>query len=468
MGNRLEDVNVELINKYNVVGPYYTSYPTVGEWSGTFSHDDYLCALKNLFTEKKEISLYIHIPFCPKLCYYCICYTVITKDREKIRKFLSFLFREIDLFFDFLEKHSFDIKVKEIHIGGGSPSYLDEKDFDLLIEKLQTKCNLKEIDEFRLEIDVRTVTRDKLKHYHEKGINRISLGIQDYDPNVQKAINRVHSPAIVEELLSPEIRKYFKSINFDLIYGLPLQSRTTFRNTIETVKTLSPDRIALFNCCHTPERYEHQTLIKDSDIPSNFEKTMIFIESALNLLENGYEHIGIDHFAKPADDLSKAAQNKTLKRIFNGYTIGDLNTVIGIGPSSLSCLNNYYSQNIYSLSEYYETISQNKFPILRGIKLSTDDLVRRDIMDEILCNFSLDFRNIGKKYNLDYKKYFEKEINTFCQFINDGLMEFCDDILNVTPLGKLFVRNICMVFDNYLTTSQYCNSMDSASPSLQK
>ena len=241
MGNRLEDVNVELINKYNVVGPYYTSYPTVGEWSDTFSHDDYSCALKNLFTEKKEISLYIHIPFCPKLCYYCICYTVITKDREKIKKFLSFLFREIDLFFDFLEKHSFDIKVKEIHIGGGSPSYLDEKDFDLLIEKLQTKCNLKEIDEFRLEIDVRTVTRDKLKHYHEKGINRISLGIQDYDPNVQKAINRVHSPAIVEELLSPEIRKYFKSINFDLIYGLPLQSRTTFRNTIETVKTLSPD-----------------------------------------------------------------------------------------------------------------------------------------------------------------------------------------------------------------------------------
>ena len=451
MNNILESLYVNLINKYDVSCPYYTSYPTLSEWSNDFLYPDYLKGLKDLCSSADlPLLLYIHFPFCAKQCYYCICNSTVTLDRTKIQKFLNYLFREIDLLSDFFKRHSYIPKFKRIHLGGGSPTLLEIDEFELLVEKLKSLVDITRLDEFAIEVDVHTTNHEKLKCYHENGVNRISLGIQDFNFNVQKAVNRVISPESVDELLSPEIRKCFKSINFDLLYGLPLQTRKSFKNTIETVKNLLPDRVTLLKYAHVPDRRKHQRLIKESDIPDNYEKTMIFAETTHNLLNNGYEYIGIDNFAMPTDDLAKAVQSKTLWRNFNGFTPGGPHHIIGIGPTSTQSFTNYYAQNVYSLQEYYKCIDNQEFPILRGFKLNNDDLIRRNIINEILCNGSVDFCDIELKYKLDFKKYFKQEMESLNDFTQDGLIESSHKMIKVTPLGRIFVRHICKTFDNFL------------------
>lgn len=447
----LKNLTLDLIKKYDVSCPYYTSYPTLSEWSNDFLYHDYMHGLNDLgATIDIPLLLYVHFPFCAKQCYYCICNSTITRNREKIQKFLDHLFREIDLLRGFFEKNSCIPKFKRIHLGGGSPTLLEIDEFELLIEKLKSLVDISSVDEFAIEVDVHTTNSEKLKCYYEKGVNRISLGIQDFDSNVQKAVNRVISPESVDELLSPEIRQCFKSINFDLLYGLPLQNRISFRNTIEVVKNLSPDRITLLKYAHVPDRRKHQRLIKESDIPDVYEKTMIFAETINNLLSYGYEYVGIDNFAKSADDLAKAMQNKTLWRNFNGFTPGRMHHILGIGPTSTHSFTNYYAQNVYSLQDYYKCIDNHEFPILRGFKLDNDDLIRRDVINEILCNCSLDFCGIELKYKLDFKNYFKQEVESLNDFKQDGLIESSHKMIKVTPLGRIFVRHICKTFDNFL------------------
>lgn len=453
LSNNLKE---DLIKKYNVVGPYYSSYPVLGQWSNNFSFNDYIFGLNELCSEKKTLPLflYVHFPFCAKQCYFCICNSIVTYDHSATQKYLTHLFREIDLFHDFFEKHSFNPGFKKIHLGGGSPNLMDREEFDLLIVKLKTLVNFRDLDEFTIEVDPRTVNKEKLKYYSEKGINRISLGIQDFDPYVQKAINRIQPLEMIEQLLSPEIRRCFKSINFDILYGLPLQTRESFRRTMEMVKNLSPDRITLIKYAHVPERKPHQRLIGDSDLPDYFEATMIFSEAISSLLGDGYEHIGIDHFAKPSDDLALATRNKTLWRNFIGVTPGGTHNIIGIGPTSTSSINNYYAQNVYSLQEYYKAIGDNNFPILRGFKLKNDDLIRRDVINEIICTSSLSFADIEKKYNIEFNRYFKEEMDLLKDFIKDGMLTFTDHAFKVTPLGRIFIRHICKVFDKYLKSTE--------------
>lgn len=452
MNSELEYINRDIIEKYNLSCPYYTSYPTFSEWSSDFTSYNYLAGLADLCAKATDVPifLYIHFPFCKKRCYFCICNSIIADDHQKIREFLNYLFREIDLLNAFFEKHSYVPNIKRIHLGGGSPSFMDIEEFGLLIEKLKTMVDFNNLDEFVVEVDSNTISKEKLIYYQGKGVNRISLGIQDFEPKVQKVVNRVHTPELIEELLSPEIRKCFRSINFDLLYGLPLQNRESFKSTIELVKNLSPDRITLLKYAHVPEIRKHQKLIKESSLPNNYEKNMIFIESVYNLIDCGYKYIGIDHFAKPTDDLTQALDDRALWRNFNGFTPGRTHHIIGLGPTSSGSLINCYARNLDSLAEYYRRIDNHEFPAGCGYKLCRDDLIRRDVINEILCYQSLDFSEIGRKYHIDFSKYFRREIEALTVLIEDGLLDRSIDTITVTPLGRIFIRHICKVFDLYL------------------
>lgn len=452
MVSSLKKVSKDLIEKYNVSCPYYTSYPTLSEWSSDFTSGDYIAGLTDLCAKGNgtPLYLYIHFPFCATQCYYCICNSMITHDRKKIGFFLNYLLREIDLLDDFFKKYSFVPNIKRIHLGGGSPSFMNIEEFGLLTEKLKSIVDIDNLDEFTVELDTHTTTKEKLKYYHERGVNRLSLGIQDFDPRVQKAVNRMQPPELVEDLLSPEIRNFFKSINFDLLYGLPLQTRKSFEKTIKIVTGLSPDRITLLKYAHVPDRRRHQRLIKESDLPDHYHKTMIFIESVCSLRQNGYEQIGIDHFAKPDDDLAKGAKGKTLWRNFNGFTPGGTHHILGVGPTSTCGFLNYYAQNVYSLADYYKLLDNRQFPILRGYKLSKDDLIRRVVIYELLCYYSLDYLEIGNKYEIDFSKYFRKEIESLKALSKDGTVYVSGDRITITPLGRIFIHHICKVFNRYL------------------
>jgi oxygen-independent coproporphyrinogen-3 oxidase len=448
----MQKITKKLIKKYDIKGPYYTSYPILSQWSHDFTGNHFKNALEEMFSEDaaSPLSLYIHFPFCPKLCYYCCCNIKITKNRGEIRRFLDHLVKEVNLFADFFSKNSIRPNIREVHFGGGSPSFMTIEEMDLLITGLKSFVDFKTLSEFIIEVDARTVDENKLNYYHEKGINRISLGIQDFDPLVQKAVNREQPVEYVERLLSPNLRKYFKSVNFDLIYGLPLQTVESFKTTIATALGFLPDRICLYNYGHTPEVHKHQSLIRKSDLPDIYEKTKINLEAIQKLLDCGYERIGIDHFARPYDDLAEAMHNKAITRIFNGYACGRTRDLIGLGPTSSSSFSHYYTQNVYSHSEYYKRIDAHEFPILRGFRLNRDDIIRRDVINNICTNFSLDIHNMEKKYNIIFNNYFQKEIVSLDSFVQDGILKISDNKIIITSLGKNFLRHVCMVFDNYL------------------
>lgn len=468
MNNSLDSVTPDLIRRYNVKGPYYTSYPTGKEWTEKFGPSDYRKALLNMTREKKKIplSLYFHIPFCIRRCRFCFCHTIATKDRRDIDTFLNVLFREMRLLKEFFNTCDYVPDIREIHLGGGSPSYMDKVQFSLLIENIRQIVDPETLDEFAIEIDSITVNKEKLKHYHGCGINRISFGIQDFDLKVQKAIARVQSPRFIEKLLTPETRDLFKSVNFDLMYGLPLQSRESFKRTVETVIGLAPDRIALYSYFHMPEIYKHQADIMDSDLPGVVEKKMIFVEAIKTFTSNGYCFIGIDHFARLGSDLALAEKKGTLCRHFMGYTAGRAPHLIGLGPTSLCGFTKYYAQNVYSIEEYRALVEEGNFPILRGYKMTEDDVIRRDVINNLLCYFYLDFEMIGSKHGIDFSEYFSNELKSLDRFAEDGILHYSKNSIRMTEVGRLFTRHVCMVFDKYLRSS--INNTSNYTPVIQR
>jgi oxygen-independent coproporphyrinogen-3 oxidase len=449
----LIDINKlnNLMKKYNNLYAMYIEYPHKSFWSGDFNDGDFRTALKSLFSSREDppLLLYLHIPFCPKQCYYCTCHTFIAKDYEKIKKYLNYLFYEIDMLRNFFDKHAITPNFREIHLGGGSPTILQEKEFDQLLEKLQSIADINKLSEFAIEIDPRVVTRDTLKYYRAKGINRISFGVQDFDPDVQKAVNRIQPRELIEDLLTPDIRECFKGINFDIMWGLPRQTRETFRRTIDTVLELSPDRISLLLLHYAPDVKKHQKLMKKSELPNAHERTMLFHEAVQTLLNNDYVRIGLEHFAKPTDDLAKAMKNKTLQWNSLGYTTGRYFDVIGIGPGSSSTINDYYFQNVYPLSDYELAVSNGRFPILRGYKLNGDDVIRRDIIHKLRCYFFVDCLEIEYKFDIKFEEYFENEKLLLEEFAKDGLLEVSEKTFRITELGKYFTFQICHTFDNF-------------------
>ena len=452
MNDLLEALDTQLISKYEQIrAPYYTTYPTGGLWVPEFRHSHYLDALKEEIDPGKKIplALYLHFPFCPELCYYCCCIKTISKNRDRIANYLDYLHREIDLLLSYFDSQGIEPDVREIHFGGGTPTYMEQHEFETLLNKLRSFIDFNNLDECVLEIDPRTVTPEDMEYYLGSGINRLSFGIQDFDPQVQKAINRIQPYELIEPLVSGSLRQC--SISFDLIYGLPFSTIESFRETFRLVKQLDPDRLAVYNYDHTPGIHKGMRAIRQENLPSLEEKTVMYVEGVTHLLNNGYEYVGVDHFAKPTDVLAKAYKNQTIWRNLNGYTTDrEYNFEIGLGVSSISCFGRYYTQSIISEQSYYQSIDRGEFPILRGIELTEDDLIRREVIMIILCHHYLEYSQIEQKYNIGFKDYFKNELLTFEELEKDGFIESGEDFLRVTGLGKIFVHHVCKSFDKYL------------------
>lgn len=445
-----------LTKKYDMTlyeyGSYmYNEYPHKSIWSNEFNSEDFRTALKGMSAYKDTPRLlYTHIPFCQKRCFFCICHTMITTDYEGIKDYLRLLFREIDLLRKFFDENSIIPNFKEVHIGGGSPTILREREFKQLIEKIQTIVDMKKVLKFSIEIDPREIDKERLKYYHALGINRLSFGVQDFDLDVQQAINRIQPPELIENLLTHEIRKYFDSINFDILCGLPRQTKDSFRRTIDTVIKLSPDRIMLMFLTYSPDIKRHQKLMDKSEIPNVCERIAFFHDALEALLNNGYVRIGVDHFAKPTDDLARATREIDMHWNSLGYGRGEGLDIIGLGLSSSSKITaEYYFQNVYSMPDYKSAITNGKFPVYRGYKLGSDDIIRRDIIHRLRSYFFLDRRWIEKKYNINFKKYFEKEEAILGHFAKDGVLEPSGDTIRITEMGKDFISLVCRIFDGF-------------------
>jgi oxygen-independent coproporphyrinogen-3 oxidase len=446
-----ESLAKKLVEKYPLTGPYYTSYPAVGQWDGQFTDKKFVSALDDLFTSDKNtpLSLYLHYPFCPELCTYCSCHVIISSDQERMDSFLSSIFKEIDILREYFNSRSITPNIKEIHLGGGSPSVISRKGFEQLIARLETLVDVKTLEQFAIEVDVRTVDKEMMEFYHEQGINRVSFGVQDFNPDVQKAVNRIQPVELIEKVITPDVRKRFKSINFDILWGLPFQTRETFRETIKTLKTLSPNRVTLLHYGHFPDIYKHQVKINKANIPSEFERFMFNMEAITDLESSGYEWIGLDHIANKNDEMVEWKSEQRLNRGFIGYTC-EYKNLIGLGPSALSSFGKYFGQNTYGLSDYNAAVDKGIFPTFRGYESSFDILIRSKIISELINYSFVNLKDIGNEFGVDFHNYFDRELESMDDLIDDGLMELTESSITVTPMGRYFVRHICMIFDIFL------------------
>ncbi|WP_206482964.1 oxygen-independent coproporphyrinogen III oxidase [Thalassotalea sp. G2M2-11] len=434
----------QLLNKYNTSGPRYTSYPTALEFSDKFGHDELLNAIEA--SENRELSLYVHIPFCHSLCYYCGCNKVITRHRGKADTYLEFLAQEIasraPLFKDYT--------VKQLHWGGGTPSFLTHEQITTLVTLLKSKFHFAEQVEMSIEIDPREIELDLADHLYSLGFNRLSIGVQDIDEKVQQTINRVQSTEFIEQFIAHAKHVGFQSINVDLIYGLPHQTIETFTRTLNKVHEMDVDRISLFSYAHLPSRFAAQRKLRDEWLPSVKEKFALMKLAIETLCGFGYDFIGMDHFAKPDDELSIAQKNGTLHRNFQGYTTKGNCDLLGLGVSSISAIGNSFSQNIKDLQPYYKAIDQQGHAQVKGISLTRDDIIRGEVIRELMCNLYLDKNMISEKYTIDFDQYFAEDLPLLNTFIDDQLITINEDEIIVDQKARLLIRIICMSFDAYM------------------
>jgi len=395
------------------------------------------------------MAIYIHFPFCPELCYFCFCVKTITKKRDRITRYLEYLHREIDMLQRAFDEVGLEPDVCEVTFGGGTPTYMERGEFDGVLAKLSSFVDFGSLSEMSLEVDPRTVVVDDIDFYLDRGVTRLSFGIQDFDAKVQKAINRVQSYEMVEALVAEENRRC--SINFDLIYGLPHQTRQRFKETLRLVKQLDPDRLAIYNYDHTPDIHKNMRAIHYGDLPSKREKRLMYIDAVEDLVDGGYVHIGVDHFAKPDDKLAQAYKKKNLWRNLGGYTtFRDYYFEIGLGNSSISSFNTYYTHNIKAEAEYYVAIDKGNLPIMRGFELDSNDFIRRSIILQIICLHYLDFKQVEQDYDISFTEYFANDLPLLDELVADGLVEVGESHLEATDLGKIFIHHIARVFDDRL------------------
>lgn len=438
------------VHKFNEAGPYYSSYPTLSEWNQSISSEDYSAALKTIADQHPKASLYIHFPFCHKQCLYCACNAVITSDEKLIMQFQDSLLVELDMLFDTLADKGDPFAITEIHLGGGSPSMLTDHAFEGLVDRVFGKIKRDGLKSFCIEIDPRTATQEKLILYKNSGITRLSFGVQEFSPDVQRVINRVQPFELMQSLLTDSMRKDFPSVNFDILYGLPLQTRQSFMQTVQKVIELAPDRITLIRYAHIPESRSHQRALNKYPMPDDAEKTSMFFDATQAFKDAGWEHVGIDHFARPDDSLALAARNGIMTRNFGGYNATDIDTMIGIGPTATMRVGNLYAQNTYSLEEYRQCLLGGRFPVKRGYRLGKDDFLRREIIDSILCRYRLDFNAVEIKYGIVFPKYFANELQKLQSMVGEGIVVMSQQGLRVTAEGRFFLRNICNIFDKFL------------------
>ncbi|SFV68570.1 Coproporphyrinogen III oxidase, oxygen-independent [hydrothermal vent metagenome] len=447
----------KLIEKYSASGPRYTSYPTANNFSN-FSEEEYKEQVKLSNKLKNSLSIYCHIPFCNTVCFYCGCNKVVTKDKTKAEKYLEYLFKEIER-----QAKLFDAKknVEQMHFGGGTPTFLSNKQIIALSEKLTEEFNFSDNGEYSIEIDPRGVDEETIRTLVKAKFNRISLGVQDFDKDVQKAVNRIQSFESVQEVINLARKYGFKSISIDLIYGLPKQSQITFKKTLELVEIIKPDRISLFNYAHLPELFKPQRRINEYELPTADEKLKIFKYATEFLLDNGYVYIGMDHFALPNDSLSIAQKQGQLYRNFQGYSTHAHCDVIGLGLSAIGQVGDSFSQNEKVLDKYYEQIDEGNLPIIKGYIINEDDKIRRAVIMDLICHFKLNFAKIEQQFNIVFKDYFKDELLKLNDMASDKLLEIDKKHIQVNEKGKLLIRNICMVFDVYLKnkTTQFSKTI---------
>jgi len=441
-------VTAELLAKYDRPGPRYTSYPTAVEFHDGFTADAYegklACAAK---AEEEALSLYLHLPFCHERCTFCGCNVIITRKHEPSDRYLRLLHEEIRMVAERLGDRR---EVVQYHWGGGTPTYQSVSEMQALQQVVNQHFDLLPSAEVAIEVDPRVTTDEQLSALRDLGFNRLSMGVQDFRPEVQEAINRGQTLEETERLFKTARDLGYESINIDLVYGLPLQEVDTFRETLGDVIRLRPDRVACYSFAHIPWIRGNQRRIRPEDLPEAEVKLRLFGTAMEEFLSDGYEQIGMDHFALPEDELAVAARERTLHRNFMGYTVKPATDMIGLGVSSIGDLRGAYAQNTKKLSVYQRAIEGGVLPIERGVELSTDDLIRRDVITRLMCNFHLDRKAIERRWNIDFAEYFATELLALAEPVDHGFVTMTNDTIEVIGAGRLFIRNVCMIFDAYL------------------
>jgi oxygen-independent coproporphyrinogen-3 oxidase len=446
-------IDPELLRRFDRPGPRYTSYPTADRFVEAFDAGCYRRALERRRdgATSRPLSLYVHLPFCSTICYYCGCNKVITKDHGRSAKYLRYIGRELDLVTGLIGPGQ---RVEQLHWGGGTPTFLSPLELRDLMGIIREHVVLDEDGEYSIEVDPRSADPLTIALLGELGFNRLSLGVQDFDPDVQRAVNRIQSYELTRDLIVAAREAGFKSVNVDLIYGLPRQSVERFGETLFKVLHLSPDRIALYNYAHLPTVFKPQRRINEAELPSPAARIDLLTLAIRTFVRAGYEYIGMDHFAKPGDDLAQAQRLGHLHRNFQGYSTRAECDLVGLGISAIGSVGATYSQNVKTLDEYYDRLDQHELPVMRGIELSADDLARRAVIQALMCQFELSIESIEIAYLIDFKRYFAEELPALAEYARSGLLEIDDEWITVTPRGRLVVRAICMVFDRYLRQAE--------------
>ncbi|MER3431660.1 MAG: oxygen-independent coproporphyrinogen III oxidase [Blastocatellia bacterium] len=449
MINCRSEIDVKILKKFNQQGPRYTSYPTAPLFSKTFTGEDFLLEItrSNQVKAGQPISLYFHFPFCERLCYFCGCNMRVTHDRTLIARYNNYLKKEIDLIRPMISN---DRKVTQLHWGGGTPSYLYPDEIRDIGQYIRNSFDFDDDLDASVEIDPRGLTLEHMEALREVGFNRTSFGVQDFNLKVQQAINRVQSEEITRQTVTWARELGFRSINLDLIYGLPFQSVESFSDTVERVIEISPNRVAVFNYAHVPWLKKHQTLIQEDALPTPDERLSILQMTIERLIAAGYEYIGMDHFAKPTDELAIAQKSQTLYRNFQGYSTRAGCDVYAFGLSAISQFENIYAQNTKNFGEYYALLDSGKLATSVGYRMTQDDHIRKATIMQIMCNLQIDKRSIEDKFNIAFDEYFSADIAKLAPLIAEGLVAADSEKISVKRAGALVIRNVAMCFDAYL------------------
>jgi oxygen-independent coproporphyrinogen-3 oxidase len=442
------EFDADLIRRYAGSGPRYTSYPTAMEFSSAVGEREYIGWVRESNISRRPLSLYVHIPFCAHVCYYCACNKVVTADRSKAEPYLESLYREIRLQASLVDP---DRRVDQLHWGGGTPTFLSEAQMTDLMRVLGENFHLHEDDsgEYSIEIDPRELREDTLAILREIGFNRVSLGVQDFNPEVQRAVHREQSAAQTLGAMRRARELGFRSINIDLMYGLPLQTPESFSETLDGVIEVRPNRLSVFNYAHLPERFKPQRRINVEELPSADQKLGILALTIDKLTAAGYQYIGMDHFALADDELAEAQRSGTLHRNFQGYSTHSDSDLVGMGVSAISAMPGGFGQNHVKLEDYYRDLEVPRLPVARGVALNDDDRLRGEVIQQLICNNRLDARRIEEQFDVDFESYFASELEQLKLMAEDGLIRVGDHRLEVTARGRLLIRNLCKVFDHY-------------------
>jgi len=453
------EFDAALIARLSKSGPRYTSYPTADRFSEAFGYRDFLHAVADRRTRAgaRPLSLYLHIPFCDTVCYYCACNKIVTRKREKADTYLAYLKREVEmqgrLFAGIREDTQ---EVEQLHFGGGTPTYLSDAQMGELMDHLR-RCFRFADDangEYSIEVDPRTVSMERVHSLRRQGFNRISLGVQDFDDDVQKAVNRIQPEAGTRAIIAAARDAGFRSVSIDLIYGLPKQTPATMQATLDKVIAADPDRIAVYHYAHMPQLFKPQRRILDADMPDSDTKLRMLQLCIERLTGAGYVYIGMDHFAKPDDDLALAQRQGRLHRNFQGYSTHADTDLVSCGVSAISAVGATYSQNVKTLDAYYDALDRNELPVARGVRLSMDDVLRRTVIQKLMCQFELSIPAIEQAFPIAFGRYFGRELEALAALERDGLVSVSGEWISVSMKGRLLIRNVCMVFDRYLNGAE--------------